>query len=485
MNFYQEAAKVLDRVDAKKGSIKGIIGSLPDKSRKRTAALVIETLKYKDPLAAVIGASSLLKQERKHLSDNLALLLVHDLLLARGGIQASDGPIKQAVTRHKTRLQAELVKLKIKRGVKTNQELASEGDSRASQIPRYVRVNTIRWTLEEALVYLSSQNFLNAASPGSKGSFVVDKHIPGLLAFHPATPFHKEPAYLDGRLILQDKASCFPAFVLSSGTDGDSVALDATAAPGNKTTHLSALMQNKGKILAFERDRARFSTLQKMVAKAGCKNIQMYNVDFLSTTPQDAQFAQVTHMLLDPSCSGSGIVNRLDYLTGADQEEADEQEARFDKLSSFQLSMIKHAMTFPSVQRIVYSTCSIHAAENEHVVVKALDSEEARRAGFSLATRDQVLPTWERRGLAEEMGDDAELADCVVRCSPGDDHTNGFFVSCFVRNPPTDSTSEKRTTKRKANGTEPEDGSDGGLNHQKADGNLRRKKKGKKKSRTL
>ena len=24
-------------------------------------------------------------------------------------------------------------------------------------------------------------------------------------------------------------------------------------------------------------------------------------------------------------------------------------------------------------------------------------------------------------------------ADCVVRCSPGEDATNGFFVSCFVR----------------------------------------------------
>jgi 25S rRNA (cytosine2278-C5)-methyltransferase len=45
MNFYYEAAKVLERVDAKKGSIKGIIASLPEKSRKRSAALVIETLK--------------------------------------------------------------------------------------------------------------------------------------------------------------------------------------------------------------------------------------------------------------------------------------------------------------------------------------------------------------------------------------------------------------------------------------------------------
>ena len=45
MNFYFEAVNVLDKLDAKKGSIKGVLASVPDKNRKRTAALVIETLK--------------------------------------------------------------------------------------------------------------------------------------------------------------------------------------------------------------------------------------------------------------------------------------------------------------------------------------------------------------------------------------------------------------------------------------------------------
>lgn len=49
MNFYFEAAKTLDRLDARQGSIKGILATLPEKDRKRTAALVIETLKCKDP----------------------------------------------------------------------------------------------------------------------------------------------------------------------------------------------------------------------------------------------------------------------------------------------------------------------------------------------------------------------------------------------------------------------------------------------------
>lgn len=51
-------------------------------------------------LSDVIRAADLLKQERQRLtSPNLALLLVHDLLLSKGKIQAGDGPIKQAVLR--------------------------------------------------------------------------------------------------------------------------------------------------------------------------------------------------------------------------------------------------------------------------------------------------------------------------------------------------------------------------------------------------
>lgn len=49
MNFYFEAAKTIDRLDAKQGSVKGVLATLPEKNRKRTAALVIETLKCKDP----------------------------------------------------------------------------------------------------------------------------------------------------------------------------------------------------------------------------------------------------------------------------------------------------------------------------------------------------------------------------------------------------------------------------------------------------
>ena len=50
MNFYFEAVNVLHKLDPKKGSIKGVLASVPEKNRKRTAALVIETLKCEPEL---------------------------------------------------------------------------------------------------------------------------------------------------------------------------------------------------------------------------------------------------------------------------------------------------------------------------------------------------------------------------------------------------------------------------------------------------
>jgi 25S rRNA (cytosine2278-C5)-methyltransferase len=117
----------------------------------------------------IIKAAKLMQEEKKITSINLALVLIHDTLLSDGGIQAGDGPIKQAIIRHKTRLHSELQKIKVKRGVKSNADLASIGDQRAglwirnifvrmmmsclyaARIPRYVRINTLAWTIEEAI----------------------------------------------------------------------------------------------------------------------------------------------------------------------------------------------------------------------------------------------------------------------------------------------------------------------------------------------
>ncbi|KAI0249159.1 S-adenosyl-L-methionine-dependent methyltransferase [Lactifluus subvellereus] len=432
MNFYFDAARIIDRLDAKRGSVNSLLNTLPEKNRKRTAALVIETLKYKSALAEVIAAANLLKEEKKITSHSLALVLVHDLLFS-GGIQAGDGPVKQALLRHKTRLRSELQRVKIRRGAKSDSELAVADDVQTAHIPRYVRINTLKWTTDEAIRTFQKNLYVLGNPLEELRNFTRDAHIGDLLLFSPQSQLTGTPEYSDGRLILQDKASCFPAVVLAPPAHPGSVIIDATAAPGNKTSHLSALMGNQGKILAFERDRKRYGTLKAMLARAGCSNVEPLNVDFLSTDFNDKKYSRVTHILLDPSCSGSGIVNRLDQLAEAEAEGSSVAlRERLEKLAAFQLQMLRHAMKYPAVEKIVYSTCSTHPEENEQVVRATLRSTEAAVGGFRLAPRAEVLPAWSRRGqpgILEDAGD----TEAVVRCSPAEDATNGFFVSCFVR----------------------------------------------------
>lgn len=185
-------------------------------------------------------------------------------------------------------------------------------------------------------------------------------------------------------------------------------------------------MNGEGSIVACELNKERVKTLQHTIRRSGADNIETVNGDFLDIDSNDPSYAEVRAILLDPSCSGSGIsTERLDHLlpshSSDDQDDAG-SSARIRKLSAFQRKVLSHALSFPSVERLVYSTCSIHQAENEDVVNSVLPL--ASSLGFELAT---PFPQWHRRGLPVFDG-----AEHLLRTDPEDD-LEGFFIALFVR----------------------------------------------------
>ena len=149
--------------------------------------------------------------------------------------------------------------------------------------------------------------------------------------------------------------------------------------------------------------------------------------------------------------TGSGIVTACERLHEQEPDEQTAGESRITKLAQFQLAALLKALSFPGAERVVYSTCSVHMAENEHVVASALQQQQqcnvAQGDTWQLAN---CLPAWYRRGLHRDSirenstskhtdGDNTSLcwltpeqADCVARTLP-EDRTNGFFVALFVR----------------------------------------------------
>ena len=147
-------------------------------------------------------------------------------------------------------------------------------------------------------------------------------------------------------------------------------------------------------------------------------------------------------MLLDPSCSGSGMLARVDndfqeYLDDEDGAQAldaknnlataDIEKDRLTKLSNFQVSALSHALRFPSLKQLVYSTCSVHKEENEFVVAEILEKFKGK---YKLT--EGALPEWSHRGIPVP-GLTAEEAACLIRANPIEDLCNGFFVAKFSR----------------------------------------------------
>lgn len=70
------------------------------------------------------------------------------------------------------------------------------------------------------------------------------------------------------------------------------------------------------KLFAFDLDAKRLSTMSTLLLRAGLTCHQLANQDFLKVDPHNAEYKEVKHILLDPSCSGSGAV-RHDLTTYA------------------------------------------------------------------------------------------------------------------------------------------------------------------------
>lgn len=309
MALYMKAAEILEKAERKQGALKTLVYDSKFANIKQLFALVCETQKFSSILVEIIETTKLLKQTKLRLP--LAKVLVYDLLMGQG--LKCGGSWKAMMMKHRSRLQAVLARMKVKQKVSNNEDLlpASVQRPAGAQLPRYVRVNTLKTTVEDVVDYLKRDGFayLGQASRLEDLTlkvkyFVKDMHLPELLVFSPKTDFHEHFLYKAGHIILQDKASCLPAYLLNP-PPGSHV-IDGCAAPGNKSSHLAAVMENKGKLFAFDLDAKRLATMSTLLLRAGVTCQQLANQDFLKVDPDSPQYKDVEYILLDPSCSGSG-----------------------------------------------------------------------------------------------------------------------------------------------------------------------------------
>jgi len=170
--------------------------------------------------------------------------------------------------------------------------------------------------------------------------------------------------------------------------------LDLCAAPGGKTTHLAALMEDAGEVVAVERHPGRASALERTVARmrTACVRVEVGDA---AVPRADGPFDRI---LVDPPCSGLGTLRSRPDLRWRARPEA------IGELAALQAQILAAgAQALTPGGTLVYSVCTISRAESEDVIA----------------------------GFLREHGDFA--LDEHVQLLPHRDRTDGFFIARLRR----------------------------------------------------
>ncbi len=291
-------------------------------------------------------------------------------------------------------------------------ERVAEGESLASRAPLDLRVNTLAGTREDALPELAHLDAEPARwSPvGLRIRLAADAKSPAI---------HAEPAFLKGRIEIQDEGSQLAA-LLAGAKPGEQV-IDLCAGAGGKTLALAAAMENRGQIYATDTDKRRLVAIHDRLARAGARNVQVRTPKSVGNELADLA-GRADLVLIDAPCTGIGTWRRNPdakwrIRPGALNERIKQQEAVLESA----VALVKPG------GRIAYITCSVLAEENGDRVRGFI----GRHGDFSVEKPANVI-----NGLGERaylFSRAVLISDEGLLMTPRRTDTDGFFVSMLRR----------------------------------------------------
>jgi 16S rRNA (cytosine967-C5)-methyltransferase len=216
------------------------------------------------------------------------------------------------------------------------------------------------------------------------------------------------PLWEEGLFMPQSRAAMTVARALDP-RPGERV-LDLCAAPGGKTTHLAALMDGSGSVVAVERHAGRAAALRRTVARMRAAGVVAVRTGDAAAFSDPVGYDRV---LVDPPCSDLGtLASRPD----ARWRKAPELPAR---LAREQAAILRAgAAALRPGGTLVYSVCTIAPAEAQEVVRAFV----AERSDFSVAGSRSDPPLW----------DDGSVPG-LLQSLPHRDGTEGFFIARLRR----------------------------------------------------
>ena len=244
-----------------------------------------------------------------------------------------------------------------------------------------------------------------------------DPAIPEALVLCEPFDVHGSELWREGAFTAQSRAAMLVARVLDPQPGED--VLDLCAAPGNKSTHLAALMGGTGSVVAVEANTRRARALEQTARRMHAATLRVEVGD--ARLPRTGE--RYDRVLVDPPCSGLGVLQARPDLRWRASLAAVEQMSR-DQFRMLDCG----AQALRPGGVLVYSTCTISPTENERLITAFLDSHPDFQAD-DLAAEMPALALPSSPGGAPVL----PRGGSALMTLPHRHDTAGFFIARLRR----------------------------------------------------
>lgn len=220
-----------------------------------------------------------------------------------------------------------------------------------------LRVNTLKCTMEDVCEKFSNVSQKCSLAPSG---VKLTSRVP-----------ISELELVKGDYFVQDEASQTAVEVL--GAEKGETVIDVCACPGGKSFGAAIDMENCGRVYSLDIHKSKLSLISSGAKRLG--------IDIIIPREHDSSSAicellgSADRVICDVPCSGLGVIAKKSDLRYKDLDD-------LASLSELQYKILCSSAGYLKEGGVlVYSTCTLHKAENEDIVNKFL----SEHSGFSLA----------------------------------------------------------------------------------------------------
>ncbi len=186
-------------------------------------------------------------------------------------------------------------------------------------------------------------------------------------------------AFKKGWIIIQDEASQLVAEFLNP--QKNTRILDVCSAPGTKTSHMAAIMENQGEIIACDLHQHRLDLVDQSCLKNGVNIVTIKCLD-ARFSHENFESESFDSILVDAPCSGLGTIrHKADIKMRILPSDLDEIQRLQKEILSSVVNLLKIGGT------LVYSTCTLNKKENE----KQIEAFLKENSNYELTDEKLIL----------------------------------------------------------------------------------------------